>query len=95
MNIGRDKIESELDGLLEELAAIEHERWSHWQRHLHDKGTMQPNGTMLLPANLVKRWEHQSRTDYADLTEQEKESDREQVRRYLPIIVAALSHEKS
>jgi hypothetical protein len=38
----------------------------------------------------VARWEQQMATPYADLSEPEKESDREQVRLYLPVIEAAL-----
>lgn len=90
----RDKVEKALTALIEELAAIEHERWSHWQRYMHGKGAVQPDGSLLLPAHLVKRWESQAQTDYAHLTDQERESDREQVRKYLPVIAAALSREK-
>jgi hypothetical protein len=39
----------------------------------------------------VNRWEEQINTDYALLSEAEKESDRDQVRKYLPVIAAALS----
>jgi hypothetical protein len=28
--------EEPLSQLIEELAAIEHERWAHWQRHMHE-----------------------------------------------------------
>ena len=86
-----EHIEKTLFGLLETLASIEHERWSHWQRYMHSKCIPQSNdGSLLIPANLVKRWEKQSATPYSELTEDEKESDREQVRKYLPLIVAAL-----
>lgn len=78
-----------LDGLLEQLAALEHERWSHWQRYLHNKGMRQSDGSLLIPSNLVERWERQIETPYAHLAESEKESDREQVRRYLPVICKA------
>jgi len=84
-------IESLLGSLTEQLAAIEHERWSHWQRYLHSKGVRQPDGSLLLPADLVARWEKQSETKYAELSEQEKESDRDQVRRYLALIASALA----
>ena len=84
-------IEHLLGGLLEQLAAVEHERWSHWQRHVHSKCVRQPDGSLCLPAGLVARWEKQINTKYAELDEQEKESDREQVRKYLPLIVAALA----
>ena len=83
-------IENVLGALLEQLAAVEHERWSHWQRYVHSKCIRQPDGSLLLPADLVARWEKQIETKYEDLAPQEKESDRDQVRRYLPLIASAL-----
>lgn len=84
-------IEKTLDGLLEALASIEHERWSHWQRYMHSKCIPQGNdGALLIPGALVKRWEEQIATPYSELPEEAKESDREQVRRYLPLIVESL-----
>jgi hypothetical protein len=80
-----------LDSLVEKLAAIEHDRWSHWQSYLHSKALRQPDGSLLLPAGLVTRWEAQIDKKYAELDEHEKESDREQVRKYLPIIASALT----
>lgn len=89
--MNRAEIERVLHEAIEELADIEHERWSHWQMFLHDKGVRQNDGSLVIPANLVSRWERQMRTRYADLTEKEKEGDREQVRRYLPTIITVLS----
>jgi hypothetical protein len=72
--------------LLEELAALEHQRWAHWQKYIHDNGERQSDGSILLPAGLVEHWERQLSTSYKDLAESEKDSDREQVRRYFPIL---------
>jgi hypothetical protein len=80
-----------LDGLMEHLASVEHERWSHWQRYMHGKAIKRPDGSLLVPPELVKQWERQFLTPYSELSEKEKESDREQVRKYLPIIAEALS----
>jgi hypothetical protein len=74
------------ESLVEELAALEHERWAHWQKYVHDKGQRQPDGSILLPPDLVTRWERQINTQYADLTAKEKDSDREQVKKYLPLL---------
>ena len=80
-----------LNELLETLAAIEHERWSHWQRYMHSKCIPQgDDGALLIPAALVKQWERQMATPYSELTNKEKDSDREQVRKYLPLIIAAI-----
>jgi hypothetical protein len=77
--------------LVESLAAIEHERWSHWQRYLHAQCLQQPDGALTIPTELVARWSAQMSTPYAQLSEAEKDSDREQVYRYLPVIAAALN----
>jgi hypothetical protein len=90
INMTPDAIQKTIDDLLEQLATIEHERWSHWQRYMHSKCIAQgADGSLLIPADLVQRWERQASTPYASLTEREKESDREQVRKYLPLIAQA------
>ncbi|MGN7127650.1 hypothetical protein [Methylorubrum thiocyanatum] len=81
-----------LNGMIEQLAAIEHERWAHWQCYMHSKGSRQSDGSMLIPAELVAQWESQIERPYAELSEDEKESDREQVEKYLPTIIGALEN---
>jgi hypothetical protein len=81
--------------LIEKLASVEHERWSHWQQYLHQQCVPGTDGSLTIPANLVRRWTMQMNTPYTQLPEKEKESDREQVQRYLPIIVAALEADRS
>jgi hypothetical protein len=76
-----DPLQKSLDELLETLASVEHERWSHWQRYMHGKCIPQgDDGALLIPAEFAKRWEKQMATPYSELTDEEKESDREQVR---------------
>lgn len=77
--------------VMEGLAAMEHERWSHWQRYMHSKCDRRPDGSLVVPADLVSRWERLLNTPYAELTEDEKASDREQVERYLPVLQEAMS----
>jgi len=84
-----------LDRLIEQLAAVEHKRWAHWQRYMHGKCKSRPDGSMVVPAALVQKWERQSAAPYDTLTEAEKESDRNQVRRYIPIVLAALGIDTS
>lgn len=86
-----DQANAILNGLIDNLAALEHSRWSHWQRHLHSTGRIQSDGSIVLPADLVARWDRQMSTEYESLSKEEQESDREQVRRYLPVIAAAFA----
>jgi hypothetical protein len=83
------------ESILEELAAIEHERWSTWQRHLHSQGARQPDGSLILPPELGARWERKMQTPYESLTEAEKQSDRDQVRRCLPTIQSVIELDPS
>ena len=89
--IALEELERRLSLVIEELADIEHERWAHWQRYLHGRGDRQEDGSLLLPADVVAQWERQIATPYSSLSESEKESDREQVRKYLPTIYKALA----
>lgn len=68
----------------EKLAAIEHERWADWQKWCHK--VIRQNDPNLQTENVLMRWDKQIETPYADLSEKEKQSDREQVDRYWPII---------
>lgn len=88
MSEARSDVQQVLDDarLLDQLAAAEHERWAHWQQYLHEQCLVGRDGSLVIPAELVKRWTEQVNTSFSELTEAEKESDRDQVRRYLPII---------
>lgn len=57
---------------------------------MHSKAIRQPDGSLLIPAELVSRWDEQIGKSFEELTDEERESDRDQVRRYLPLIVAEL-----
>lgn len=88
-----EEVKKIVEGKLEEWAAVEHERWSKWQAYLHSKCFASPEyfGALIIPADLIARWQRQINTPYAELSEAEKESDREQVRPYLTDLIAALS----
>lgn len=68
---------------LETIAAVEHQRWAHWQQYLHDQCTAGEDGSLIIPAQLVMKWKHQIEAPYTELSDEEKESDREQAREYI------------
>lgn len=74
--------------LLEALAAAEHASWAHWMAYVFNSCPTLPDGSVVLPPDAVARWKRQVATPYADLSEQEKESDRDEVRKILPLIQA-------
>lgn len=75
-----------MNDLFEQLAAIEHERWADWQKYLHSKCDKGLDGALTIPATLVNQWKQQIATPYEFLSEPEKESDRDQVRRYWHLV---------
>ena len=85
----------DMDELREKLAAIEHARWSDWQQYLHNKCSDNDGGGKIIPLELYLQWKRQIDTDYLFLSEKEKDSDREQVDRYWPLIVKLLADQKA
>lgn len=82
--------DKELEEQIEELAAIEHERWADWQRWCN--GEIRANANDI--ESPLRRWDKQIETPYEQLSEREKDSDREQVRRYLPIMKDLIAQER-
>lgn len=68
--------------LLEKLADLEHRRWSHWQEYLHGRLT-NLNGTLVMSPKYRSHLERQINTPYSKLTEKEKDSDREEVKKFI------------
>ena len=75
------------EDLREQLAAYAHDAaWSGWMSYMFGNGTFNADGTWTMPAWAVDRWMCQMTTLYADLTEQEKNSDRDEADKMLQII---------
>lgn len=55
------------DSMIERLAALEHEQWTHWTRYMIANWS---------PGNR-ERWRQQTDTPYSELSEAEKSSDRD------------------
>lgn len=61
--------------LREKLAEYAHEAWSRWMRYLFSKSTVNSDGSVTIPASLVKRWTRQMNTNYHMLPDSEQQSD--------------------
>ena len=58
----------------ETLAALEHEQWAHWTKHLLD--TLCDRYALPADDPEIRRWRQLIQTPYADLSEHSKASDR-------------------
>jgi hypothetical protein len=79
--------------LIEKLADIEHQRWADWQNYVHQKlkyreriNQGERTAWYVLDPIWYERWEKLIDQDYSELSEKEKDSDREQVARYWLLI---------
>lgn len=75
--------------LVEALAALAHEQWSGWMEYLFTRAVML-DAVMTVGGKLSdewpERWRRQMKTSYAELSEKEKESDREEARRVIALL---------
>lgn len=72
--------------IIERLADYEHDRWSRWQKHVFSKCIINKDGSLTIPKEFVDRWTRQINTDYMNLSEEEKNSDRKEAIRILNCI---------
>jgi hypothetical protein len=71
----------------EQLAAYAHDAWAGWMKYLFAKSPENEDGSVTIPAELVKRWRRQMNTAYEDLPEGEKQSDRVEARTIMRIFL--------
>jgi L-rhamnose mutarotase len=86
-------IQDEMSILRERLAGLEHEQWAHWTRYSqvklkeiieYEAGPAAWNRIEADP--VMQRWIRQMETPYAELTEKEKDSDREWAQKVLDLL---------
>lgn len=65
------------------LAALAHEQWVGWMKYLFSRSSRLPDGSCVIPASLVQRWDRQMATPYDHLPEPEKDSDRREADRMI------------
>lgn len=76
--MGEDKIE--------QLAEYAHSAWSGWMEYLFKNSEEKEDGTVVIPKWAVDRWLRQMKTPYANLTEDEKKSDRKEADKIISIM---------
>ena len=74
------------ESLTEKLAEYAHEAWSGWTKYMFEKSEDNKDGTITIPQWAVERWQCQADTKYVDLSEEEKESDRDEARKMIEIM---------
>lgn len=80
--------------LLEILSDLEHERWSHWQKHLHKLCIENKDGSLTIPKDKIIYWQKLFGTPYKDLLEEVKEQDKIQARKTIRIIKKYITDKK-
>jgi len=82
------------DEIKERLAAEVHKVWAEWMEYMFSQGYTKktshaifgkpsPEEIWVMPEEKIDRWQRQMKTDYQDLPEGEKESERYIAERYL------------
>ena len=72
----------------EKLAEFAHKQWSGWMEYLFSKCSVNNDGTATIPKWAVDRLTRQINTNYENLDEQEKESDRNEADGMIDVIMA-------
>ena len=83
--------------LREEVADLCHRQWSNWMKYIFtrcEEDEVEPldddipwnTGNLVIPIEWVERWKRQVNTDYKNLSEEEKDSDRKEADKYIDLM---------
>ena len=80
---------SERSEMREQLADLAHQQWSGWMHYLFSKCDKGVDGTLIIPAWAVERWQRQMTLPYSQLDVDEQESDRKEADKFIELIEQA------
>ena len=75
--------------LTEILAELSHKQWAGWMKYLFSKCVDPIHHTqdgIVIPLEFVQRWVRQANTEYKDLPEEEKVSDRKEAEKIIEVL---------
>lgn len=76
----------------EKVAELCHNQWSGWMKYLFSKGYPLKGqfdietGNIIIPKEFTERWKRQMETEYKDLSEPEKDSDRKEADKFIDLL---------
>lgn len=76
---------SQADGFREEVADLCHRQWAGWMEYLFSNGEFTISGGWIMPSWAVDRWRRQVEAPYADLSDEEKDSDRKEADKFISL----------
>ena len=89
-------METNDERLREMLASLSHEIWAHWMKYLFSRcDTEIYNLGPVIDWSDAERWLRQIDTTYTDLTEREKDSDREQADKIIAVLKEFENNERA
>lgn len=93
------KRNNEIKQIIEIMADVEHSHWASWQKYVfsicknlfyatspispYGQSQKASTGEKVIPLEFVKRWQRQIETSYDKLSEQEKDSDRQEAEKII------------
>lgn len=83
-----------MNDLREKIAALQHEQWTGWMEYLFSKCQRGTSGRLIMPIEVEERWRRQIATPYAELPENERDSDRVEADKVIATLESTLQHFK-
>lgn len=88
MRLGDNVMQIKPRSIREEIAALCHRQWAGWMDYMFSKAEVNQDGSWTMPKEFVARWKRQAETDYADLSESEQNSDRNEADKFIDIFLS-------
>ena len=77
----------------ERVAALYHVEWANWLKFLFSKCEKHSNGDYTIPKWIAEKWQKEMGTEYFSLSEDDKNSDRKEAKKFVNLILQMIERE--